>query len=538
MKNKNIVVIAVLILVAIAALWFFTREQVSISDELETAIQEAQLPASLQEFYAARAYEGIWNKGAKPSNQAEDMAKAILHAKYEGLNPKDYYADELSEFLKEKKQEKFESLNTDEVVKLDFLLSQAFLKLVSDLEVGIVDPYEVDGNWKLELKEAKLDPMALLAEVADGKSVEDALDVARPDLELYKEGKKVLENLYAKLDSDTLKWNTVRLDKTLEVGESHESIPALRERLVYWGLLDSKNLSESIVFDETMEESLKQFQKANGMGDDGKIGNMTVAALNNSTQDLIDVAAVNMERLRWLPELPWNEEMVFVNIANFELEYMQDGDTTLSAKIIVGKEYNESPVFTAPMSYIVFSPYWNIPESITKGEIIPAYRQNSNYLTEKRMEVVSASGEVVSPKSVNWNVKSGESMPFRVRQRPGGDNSLGLVKFMFPNEYNIYIHDTPASSLFARENRALSHGCVRIENPAFFAKTLLQDDSWDDEKIENAMHQSEEVVVNLSRDVPVVILYMTFWADANGRAHFREDIYNRDAKVLKALRTS
>lgn len=538
MKNKIAIAVVLIVLIGGGLFWFITRNQTSLSEEISSTIQDSNLPESLKDFYQQREYQEVWSNGSKPSNQAEDLAQAILNSKYEGLNPNDYYLDELNPFFKEndKEKAKFKSLDSDELVQLDFLLSQAFVKLSSDLEVGKVNPSKVDENWKLEAKKAEIDPIQLLSEVANGQEIQKSFDELRPDLELYTKGREVLEKLYAKSKSDTLTWKAVYLEKALEIGESHASVPELRDRLVYWGFLDKSTPNSPEIFDEKMEAGLKKFQLANGMADDGKIGNMTVAALNNSTQNLIDAASVNMERLRWLPELPWKEEMVFVNIANFELEYMQKGDTTLSAKIIVGKEYNESPVFTAPMSYIVFSPYWNIPESITRDEIIPSYKKNSGYLNAKDMEVVSNSGEVISAKSVNWNVKGDEAVPFRVRQKPGGDNSLGLVKFMFPNDYNIYIHDTPARSLFSKDQRALSHGCVRIQDPALFAKTLLNDSKWDDEKIDEAMHQDKEEVVKLDRDIPVVILYLTFWADDQGRAHFREDIYNRDAAVLAALK--
>lgn len=186
------------------------------------------------------------------------------------------------------------------------------------------------------------------------------------------------------------------------------------------------------------------------------------------------------------------------------------------------------------MSYLVFSPYWNIPYSITKNEIIPAVRKNSNYLQNKNMEVITTSGKPVNPSTIDWSSKS---FPYLIRQKPGGSNSLGLVKFMFPNSYSVYIHDTPARSLFEREDRAMSHGCIRLQNPAAFAQLLLRDDpSWTPEKIDAAMHQEKEQIVNLPRKIPVVLLYLTFWADSKGQPHFRQDIYNRDAEVLALLK--
>jgi murein L,D-transpeptidase YcbB/YkuD len=223
-----------------------------------------------------------------------------------------------------------------------------------------------------------------------------------------------------------------------------------------------------------------------------------------------------------------------VNIANYQLDYLSNRDTLFSTRVIVGKKYHESPIFSSAMSYIVFSPYWNLPTSIVRNEVMPAVRKNPNYIAEKNMEVVTFSGKYVDPTTVNW---SGKSIPYMVRQKPGEHNSLGLVKFMFPNEHSVYIHDTPARSLFTREDRALSHGCIRIQDPASFAGVLLKaDKSWTTEKINTAMHQSYEQIVNLDRKIPVVLLYLTFWADSKGQGHFRQDIYDRDEEVLKALR--
>jgi murein L,D-transpeptidase YcbB/YkuD len=284
-----------------------------------------------------------------------------------------------------------------------------------------------------------------------------------------------------------------------------------------------------------MEEALKEYQLNNGMEPDGAIGNLTAESLNNSPANLMDIAAVNMERLRWLSDTLLDSELILVNVANYQLDYLNRLDTVLTAKVIVGKEYNESPVFSAPMTYIAFSPYWNIPASITNGEIIPQLKKNPNYLEQKNMEVVNSSGEPVKPKSSDL---SADPFPYFIRQKPGGSNSLGLVKFMFPNEYSIYIHDTPARGLFERENRALSHGCIRIQDPAKFAALLLKDDSeWTSAKIDSAMHQEKEQIVELKRSIPVVVFYLTFWADSKGHPNFRSDIYDRDQEVLSALKS-
>jgi murein L,D-transpeptidase YcbB/YkuD len=183
---------------------------------------------------------------------------------------------------------------------------------------------------------------------------------------------------------------------------------------------------------------------------------------------------------------------------------------------------------------LVFSPYWNIPASIARNEIIPSVRKNPNYLEQKRMEVVTTSGKPVDPSQINWSSKN---FPYLIRQKPGPDNSLGSVKFMFPNKYSVYIHDTPSKSLFLREDRALSHGCIRLQNPEKFAALLLRDQpQWTEAKIKEAMSRDSELIVNLKSKIPVVLVYLTFWADSKGEPHFRPDIYNRDAELIALLK--
>jgi murein L,D-transpeptidase YcbB/YkuD len=280
--------------------------------------------------------------------------------------------------------------------------------------------------------------------------------------------------------------------------------------------------------------AVKKFQSANGMEPDGAIGKNTAIALSASPESLRDIASINLERLRWLPDTVRDSEFILVNIANYQLDYINKLDTVFSSRVIVGKRYHESPIFSAQMSYIVFSPYWNIPPSIARNEIIPAVRRNPNYLNQKNMEVVTGSGKVVDPSTINWSSKS---FPYMIRQKPGGSNSLGLVKFMFPNSHSVYIHDTPARSLFEKEDRALSHGCIRLQNPAKFAQILLKDNpAWTTQRIDEAMHQSKEQIVNLPKKIPVVLVYLTFWADSKGNAHFRQDIYGRDEYLLELLK--
>jgi murein L,D-transpeptidase YcbB/YkuD len=272
------------------------------------------------------------------------------------------------------------------------------------------------------------------------------------------------------------------------------------------------------------------------MEPDGVIGQGTIQALNQKPSDLIATATVNLERLKWLPDTIKDIELILVNTANFQLDFIQKLDTVLTSKVIVGKSYHSTPQFSALMSYIVFSPTWTVPTSITRNEIVPKIKKDPGYLAKNNMVLLNSSGSKVNPSSIDWGKVSARSFPYTVRQEPGDHNSLGLVKFMFPNRNSVYIHDTPSRTLFAREDRALSHGCIRIQKPFEFAKILLSNQpSWTDERITSAMHQSKELTVNLDRKIPVALIYLTHWADSRGNLYFRNDIYDRDGEIFAAL---
>jgi murein L,D-transpeptidase YcbB/YkuD len=538
MNRKILIPAAAILLLALGLFWFFGHRRSDISEDAGI-LANSKYADQIRAFYAEREYLEIWLLNEGLSKEGKDLVAQIEDSKYDGLLPSDYNLEEIYALSSnpEKNSKKLQKLSTDEKVRVEMLLTDGFFNLAHDLERGKVNPAELDPDWKFEEKEVSADYLSLLEDIANGSSIERTFAKLYPSSELYARGRTAIKELYEVQKNDTLTWEVKPVDGAIKVGERHDAIPELRKRLIFWDFLKPYKTDEPTLYDEEMLAGLQRYQESNGMKPDGVIGTLVAESLNKSPQQLIDIASVNMERLRWMPPIDWDQEMVLVNIANYQLDYMEKADTAFTAKVIVGKEYSESPAFSAPMSYIVFSPYWNIPPSITKDEIIPAVRKNRNYLAEKNMEIVDSSGEPIDARRVDWKSDEKGEFPYRVRQKPGGDNSLGLVKFMFPNEYNIYIHDTPSRSLFQKETRALSHGCIRIENPDQFAKILLKDDEWDDERIQEAMHQDDEEIVKLDRKIPVVLLYMTFWAGEDGKANFRSDVYDRDAALLKALRS-
>lgn len=311
-------------------------------------------------------------------------------------------------------------------------------------------------------------------------------------------------------------WGTITLaegTKSLKPGDSATAVAQVRKRLFMEGYLKSD--SGKAIFDNDLAEGVKMYNDRHNLDPDKNVTASMIKDLNTPVAERIKTLTVNMERCRWVsPEMNTSREFISVNIPSYWLQYIRDGKEVLHSRVVVGKELNKTVVFSGKMSYLVFSPYWNIPKSILEKEIKPGIAQNANYLAQHDME---------------WNGNM-------VRQRPGPKNSLGLVKFMFPNSNNIYLHDTPAKSLFNKDDRAFSHGCVRVQKARDLAIAITgKDGGWDADKVDKAMNAGKENSYSLKKKIPVYIAYFTAWADENGNVAFFEDIYQRDERLAQML---
>lgn len=310
-------------------------------------------------------------------------------------------------------------------------------------------------------------------------------------------------------------WDTITLEgnKALKPENVSASVAQIRKRLIMTG--EFKGDTVSTTYDTALLSAVNQYQKNNNLKVDKNITPALVKNMNVSVEDRIKTIVVNMERCRWIsPDIAEAKELIAVNIPSYRLIYFRNGKSVLESNVVVGKALNKTVVFSGKMSYLVFSPYWNIPPSIIAKEIKPGMAADKNYLEKHNME---------------WNGGN-------VRQKPGKDNSLGLVKFMFPNTNNIYLHDTPAKSLFDRESRAFSHGCVRVEHARDLALAILEGDKkWNAQKIDTAMNAGKETNYTLKHKIPVYIAYFTAWADADGKVRFFEDVYSRDSRLASLL---
>jgi murein L,D-transpeptidase YcbB/YkuD len=291
---------------------------------------------------------------------------------------------------------------------------------------------------------------------------------------------------------------------------------------------------------QAFDEGLRRFQTRHGLEPDGTLGAKTVSAMNVPIERRIEQIEMNMDRMRWIAGR-LEPRHIRVNIPGFQLAVQEGDQVPLEMRVIVGSNEDPTPVLDAKIEYLVFSPYWNIPFSITTMELLPKIRTDPGYLRREQIEVVRISGnkvEKVDPSRINWHKKP-EGFEYQLRQKPGAMNALGLVKFIFPNRYNVYLHDTPSDNLFDRLTRTLSHGCIRVERPADLAAYLLEDQpEWTAQRIEEAMHAEKEKRVQLKSPMPIHLVYWTSWADADGKVQFREDVYGYDQQQLDLLSRS
>jgi len=324
-----------------------------------------------------------------------------------------------------------------------------------------------------------------------------------------------------------------KVDK-LQKGDQGPAVELLRKRLFVTGDLSKGKTGD--VYDDSVVEAVQRFQMRHGLEPDGTVGKETLEALNVPVEDRIRQIQVNLARKATLPRES-APRYVVVNIPDFRLKVIESGKKALGMKVVLGQRKQwQTPTLDSQIKYLILNPKWNVPAGIFAKELIHDLRKDPTYLERHRMKVISADGEV-DPATIDWNSVDAKNPKMRVVQREGAGNSLGRVKFMFPNPYDVYLHDTPQKKLFARNMRALSHGCVRVEQPLDLATYLLgkDDASWNREKIESAINTGRNRDIPLATPIPVHIIYMTAWVDDDGKANFRNDVYGRDAGALAEI---
>jgi len=313
-------------------------------------------------------------------------------------------------------------------------------------------------------------------------------------------------------------------------------IVLLRNRLAITQCYIEDTIDDKYLFDQSLQEQVMLFQSRNGLTADGVVGKATIEAMNIPVEDRIATIEANLERWRWLSD-DLGESYIKVNIANFELQVIEKDDMVFKTEAIVGLNSRETPVFSSIMTYLVLNPDWTVPPTILNTDIIPSLISNPDYLAEKNLKILRIDGTEVDPSTIDWINIVTAGFPYRIHQEPGPGNALGRVKFMFPNKFSVYIHDTPNHNLFGRTDRSLSSGCIRVNNPMALAAWLMKDSpAWTPAQIKIVIDEGKERTVNLVKPIQVHIVYLTAWASDDGLAYFRKDIYNRDQPLLAALK--
>jgi murein L,D-transpeptidase YcbB/YkuD len=325
--------------------------------------------------------------------------------------------------------------------------------------------------------------------------------------------------------------------QTLKPGMEDERVSILRERLVLTNDYKSEDRGDKIIYDDDLELAVKHFQSRHGLNPDGVIGKNTLEEMNVPVEIRIEQLLVNLERFRWLFR-DITDNFLFVNIASFYASYVKNNQVIWTARAQGGKDYRQTPIFKADLEYLVFNPTWTVPPTILQKDVLPAIKKDQSYLKRKKMKVLTRSGKIIDPATLNWDKYTSKNFPYMIRQDPGPHNALGRVKFIFPNKHFVFLHDTPSKSLFDREARAFSSGCIRVEAPFELAEKILDDeDNWNLEKIKDLIKSEKTKTVHLDSSIPVLLLYATaFPAEDDNIIEFRKDIYSRDAAILKGLR--
>jgi len=491
-------------------------------------------------FYERRAYRPAWidDDGLLP--RVDSLVRAIRGAEDEGLRACDYHIASLESFVAQVRENEAHGQPDDPAryVELELLLTDAFLVYASHLLNGKTDPVELDAEWHVIGGEADL---ALVLESAvEGGSVEEALTSLLPQRTGYARLREALAR-YRRLSTGA-GWPEVAEGPTIGLGDVDERVGVLRDRLRKEGYLSGDPAGDPNAFDETLEGALVRFQQHRGLDADGRVGRDTIASLNVPAWARVEQIELNLERWRWLPR-DLGERFAVVNIANFQLYVVEGEDVVLDMRVVVGRDYRRTPVFSDQLRYIVFAPYWNVPRSIAVKDMLPKIQKDAGYLARGNFKVFEGWGanerHEVDPATVDWASQTPGGMPYRFRQEPCPNNALGRVKFMFPNEFSVYLHDTPAKALFSKNVRAFSSGCIRAERPIELAEYLLAEDpEWSRETIMEAMNATQEKTVSLPEPVPIHILYWTAWAGTDGSVHFRNDIYERDKPLEHACETA
>jgi L,D-transpeptidase YcbB len=452
------------------------------------------------------------------------LLETLQGAAADGLRPDDYHLRALTTFASPGARG----------VDADLLATDGYVMLLYDLYLGRVDPLSIEPNWNVPgqpLHEQQA--LEFVVSALQSGQIREAAVRVRPDYYLYDRGRAALAR-YREIEHGG-GWGTVANGAKLQPGASDPRVPGLRRRLAVSGDYAGEP-SDSQQYDAALVEAVRVFQRRHLLTDDGEVGATTLSELNVPVAARIDQLRINLERGRWVLHEIGDDDLLVVDIAGYGVRFLRQHKVVWRTRAIVGQPYRKTPVFRALIDNVVFNPTWTVPPGIIAKDVLPQLQRGENVLERKKLKVFDRDGAPVDPATVRWSDYTASNLPYVLRQDSGEDNALGRVKINFPNPHLVYLHDTPTRSLFDRSQRTFSSGCIRIERPLELVELLLADPAkWNSDAVRAAVDAGTTRTVPLPHQIPVLLIYWTADLDPDGRVVFKRDVYQRDARLLRAL---
>lgn len=484
--------------------------------------QRVDINRAVLDFYSHRGYRAAWTD----DDDVVQLLKSLSDTGVDGLDPEDF---RIAELVTARTSMQTTAPTPGQQAAFDITATQTFITALLQLRRGKVDPSRLDFHWNFD--PVGIDPredVNLFFAALDSHDIARAFAQAPPQEAIYGTLRQGLAQLRRVRDSGG--WPKIPGGQTLRPGMDDASVAQLRARLVAGGYLAAKKNARSD-YDDSVTAAVKKYQAEQYLGADGVAGPATLAALNVPVEARIDQVRVNMERARWLL-YKLQGTFVIVDIAGYKVSFYRDGKLIWRSRVQVGKPYRSTPIFQSEITYVTFNPTWTVPPTILVKDMLPKIRNNPGYLDANRIRVIDREGNVLDPLTVDWDNPRGLTL----RQDAGSDNSLGQVVIRFPNDYAIYLHDTPHRELFAQSNRATSSGCIRVENPLQLVELLFNDPvRWNSAGIQKQLVNGKTENIRLPVKVPVLLAYWTVDLSLDGRVTFKPDVYGYDSPVLRAL---
>ena len=479
----------------------------------------------LADTYGELDFEPIWSD----AERVEQWLGVIDKARDSGFDVADFHYDVIRAIHAELLSRKL--MTPARRAEIDLVVTDSLIRLAYSEVFGKINPYELDSQWNYR-REKRTDSAAeALARLLRTASPRDELQQYIVRTPFY-EGLRAHYIKYRDIAASG-GWPEIPAGNTIRRGDSDPRLAVIAERLAITGDLDDATL-DADVLDDRLEAGVRRFQERHGLTADGVIGPGTLAAMNVPVAERLETLRVNLERLRWLAD-DFEDDMVIVNIAGFEAYLLKGGKMIWSTRVQVGRTYRQTPIFRDEITYLTVNPTWTAPRSLATRDVLPQIQKDPSYVTERGFDVIDRGGNKVDPGKIDWGSLSTNNFPYTLVQRPGPYNAMGMVKFMFPNPYSVYLHDTPSRYLFERDARAFSAGCIRTERPFELAELLLGPQGWDKARIQEVLDSGELTNVVLEKPMPVLLTYFTARVRSDGTLLFFPDVYERDQRVSDGL---